>query len=79
MNDCPQCDADRSTQLLSGAVACSYCPRFRLECEAQNMLKLCLEDRRERLCLIESKRGKRATDKLREVMKILWAKKRPAG
>lgn len=43
------------------------------------MLALCLEERRAQLLLIESKRGKLATDQLREMMKVLWAKKRPAG
>lgn len=45
---------------------------WRLECEARELLKWSLKDRRKQLALIWEKRGAEATWKLQDEMTRLW-------
>lgn len=77
MSDCQQCDKPRSVGLVDGAQVCSYCERWRSECEARELLQMQIDARRDRLTKIEERRGKKATDRLRDAMMVLWQKNRP--
>ena len=56
---------------------CSDCPEWRLECEAKEVLRMPIDQRREALSLRDRIRGK-FQDKLRDAIKALWEKKGPA-
>ena len=73
--ECKQCDKPRSVGLVDGRQVCSYCDAWRNECEARQLLTMPLDARRRQLKQIEEKRGKEATNLLRETMIVLWQKK----
>ena len=73
-NECVKCDKPRTKGLVVGGDVCSYCPKWREECEARSLLELDLEKRRERLWQIEQKRGAAAAQKLRGVLLVMWKK-----
>lgn len=50
-------NADQCVTLVSGAVVCTYCPAWMLECEARELLKLPKSARIEALKKRELKRG----------------------
>ena len=68
-NLCEQ--ATGKVTLHDGEVVCNWCPEWRLECEARRLLSYPLGARREALVERDHKRGKDATDRLREVMKLI--------
>lgn len=73
--ECKECDKPRSVGLVDGRQVCSYCDAWRNECEARQLLTMPLDARRHQLKQIEEKRGKEATNPLRETMMALWQKK----
>ena len=73
--DCKQCDKPRSVGRVDGRRVCSHCDAWRNECEARQLLTMPLDARRHQLQQIEEKRGKEATNLLRETMIVLWQKK----
>jgi transcription elongation factor Elf1 len=64
--------------LHDGTVVCSSCEAWRAECEAREVLAMPLGIRRKWLETVEARRGKPATDSLKDVMTALW-RARKAG
>lgn len=77
MNTCASCDKTKNIDLSSGREVCAYCPDLRMECEARDLLRMPLDQRRTRLDQIRYYRGDKATEALKEVMAALWQKNRP--
>jgi transcription elongation factor Elf1 len=65
---------DKPVTLHTGAVVCNTCEAWRHECEAKAIAALPdLAQRRAWLEAVEKKRGKAATDNLRDTLRSLWA------
>jgi hypothetical protein len=63
---CQTCPRPKTITLATDAVCCSWCESHLIECEARELLSIPLEARRERLSVIEGKRGN--IDKLKSAM-----------
>lgn len=80
MSQCNACECRieaPKVKLVTGREVCSWCPDWLIECEARDLLRRPLEDRRAALVEREKKRGKQATDALRQVMIKIHAQARP--
>ena len=75
--DCGRCDKPRNKGLVAGKKVCDSCPDWRAECEAQDLLGRSLQERRHYLQQVEYHRGKDAAEALKQVILMLWEKKRP--
>lgn len=64
---CSDCQREKKCPLVSGGHSCSYCERWRIECEARALLKLPLKKRREELAARDERRG-RYQGELRDAM-----------
>lgn len=62
-------------ELLDKRTVCNTCPDWRMECEAREVLKMPLEDRREYLTGVDARRGKQAGDELRAAITAMWEKR----
>lgn len=80
-NDCDSCCEPKNQGLVCGKQVCATCPRWRLECEASDLLRRHLSDRRHYLQQVEYHRGKIAAAELKQVILDLWQKnsRREAG
>lgn len=69
---CQRCEDGPMVTLISGRQVCDFCPEWKLECEARELLKMPLAKRRAALERRERERGKSATDELRDMMTAVW-------
>lgn len=78
--ECLGCMAieEHPVTLNAGAVVCSSCPAWRLECEAREVLAKPLEKRRVYLLDVEQARGKPATEELKTAITVEWQKRKAA-
>lgn len=73
---CQRCESGPMVTLISGCQVCDFCPEWKIECEARDLLKMPLEPRRKALADREQKRGKASVDNLRSVMTAVHAAKK---
>lgn len=73
---CQRCESGPMVTLISGRQVCDYCPEWKTECEARDLLQMPLEKRRNALGKREQERGKASTDQLRAVMTAVHAAKK---
>ena len=71
---CQRCESGPMVTLITGRCVCDYCPEWKMECEARNLLKLPLADRRKALQERERIRGIPSVDRLRAVITAIHAK-----
>lgn len=69
---CQRCEDGPMVTLISGRQVCDFCPEWKLECEARDLLKMPLQKRRDALRRRERERGKASTDQLRAVMTAVF-------
>ena len=69
---CQRCEDGPMVTLIDGQKVCDYCPEWKLECEARDLLALPLEKRRNALGKRDQERGKVSTDRLRAVMTAVF-------
>jgi hypothetical protein len=60
-------------RLASGDKVCSYCERWRIECEAKHLLSLPLSERRDQLDARIKQRGAKPVDELKAAMAEIHA------
>lgn len=75
---CQRCESGPMVTLISGRQVCDFCPEWKLECEARELLKKPLEKRQARLAKLDESRGKASTDQLRAVMTAVFAARKAA-
>jgi len=76
MARCHGCHREESVNLVDGKRVCNYCPEWRLECEARQLLRYPLQKRRELLDARLKPRGKKGVEELKEVMAKVFARQR---
>lgn len=71
---CQRLETGQTVTLHDGRVVCNYCPDYRVECEARELLMKPLSARRSFLVGAERARGLDAVNQLKEIMQKLHAK-----
>jgi hypothetical protein len=70
---CQRCETDPMVTLIDGRKVCSYCPDWRLECEARQVAAMAaLEQRRAYMVEAQKKRGQAAYLELARVVSVVF-------
>ena len=75
---CQRCEEGPMVKLIDGRHVCDFCPDWKLECEARELLALPLAKRQGRLAKLDETRGKASTDQLRAVMTAVFNARKAA-
>jgi len=81
---CVRCETDEMVTLISGNKVCSYCPAWRMECEARTVLAMPGQAKRRAYLFglteggkivergVAQVRGQAAADELADMVKRVW-------
>lgn len=74
-SECDTCQRDKSVTLqIGGEAVCTYCERYRHECEARHVCRLATrEARREYIDSVTKHRGPDAGRQLEQTARKLWS------